>query len=80
MTWLRRSLRLGKRFGEFVLTISIRKIGRIYEARAAFTTCRRSVPAFDCRVREHDWEQAFRQLTRELTLRIHDRRILLAQA
>jgi hypothetical protein len=74
MTLLRRSLRLGKRLGDFVLTITLRKTGRFYEARAAFTPAGPPAAArsFDCRSRRHDWVQAFRELTRELTLRIHN--------
>jgi len=74
MTWLRRSLRLGKRLGDFVLTISLRKSGRFYEARAAFTPAGRAAVSrsFDCRSRRHDWVQAFRDITRELTNRIHE--------
>jgi hypothetical protein len=74
MTWLRRSLRLGKRLGDFVLTITLRKTGRCYEAKAAFVPAGRAgaTRSFDCRSRRHDWLQAFRELTRELTLRIHD--------
>jgi hypothetical protein len=74
MTLLRRSLRLGKRLGDFVLTITLRKTGRFYEARAAFTPAGPAAAArsFDCRSRRHDWAQAFRELTRELTLRIHN--------
>jgi len=74
MTLLRRSLRLGKRLGDFVLTITLRKTGRFYEARAAFTPAGPTAAArsFDCRSRRHDWVQAFRELTRELTLRIHN--------
>ena len=74
MTWLRRSLRLGKRLGDFVLTITLRKSGRFYEVRAAFMPAGRAASArsFDCRSRRHDWTQAFRELIRDLTLRIHE--------
>ena len=76
MTWLKRSLRLGKRLGNFVLTITLRRNGRHYEARAAFATSGRAASActpFECRSRQSDWFNAFRELIRELTSHLHSR-------
>jgi hypothetical protein len=75
MAWLRRSLRLGKRLGDFVLTITLRRAGRSYEARAAFAPARRSAgcPSFEVRARQHEWLHAFRDLIRDLTHHLHAR-------
>ena len=76
MAWLRRSLRLGKRLGDFVLTITLRRAGRHYEARAAFTPAGRATAActpFECRARQHEWLHAFRDLIRDLTHHLHAR-------
>lgn len=67
MTWLRRSQRLGERLGNFVLSISIRRIGRFFEVRAAVSD---KLGAFDCRSKRHDWQTAVRELIRSLTLRL----------
>ena len=48
MTWLKRSLRLGQQLGDFVLSISLRRAGRGYEARA---TVHDTAGDFACRVR-----------------------------
>ncbi len=69
MSWLRRCLRLGERLGNFVLTLSIRRRGRIYELRA---NVRDSAGAFSCRAREQDWRGALRDMVKTLTLRLHD--------
>jgi hypothetical protein len=69
MTWLRRSLRLGERLGNFVLSISVRRSGRAYEACA---NVQDRAGSFDLRSRKHDWREAFRELIKSLTLRLHD--------
>jgi hypothetical protein len=69
MTALRRSLRLGERLGNFVLSITLRRTGRIYEAQAAV---RDSAGDFDCRSRQQDWRGAIRDLVKMLTHRLHD--------
>ena len=72
MAWLRRSLRLGSRLGNFVLAITIRRTGRQYEVRAAVND---SAGAFDCRSRHNNWRDALRDLTRSLTQRLHAQRL-----
>ena len=80
--WLRRSRRLGERLGNFILTITLRRTGRLYEARAAFTPSgqKSKVQSFDCRARQHDCLNAFRDLIRDLTVRLHDQCIRRACA
>ena len=69
MSWLRRSLRLGERLGDFMLTITLRRVGRLYEVRAAVHD---TVGDFGCRTRQRDWRNAFRDLIRTLSHRLHD--------
>lgn len=69
MALLRRSLRLGRKLGDFVMTITMRRAGRQYEMRADVTdACGR----FTCRARHNDWRDAVRALTRSLTLGVHN--------
>ena len=77
MTWLRRSQRLGERLGNFVLSITIRRVGRFFEVRAAVSD---SLGSFDCRSKRHDWETAVRALVRSLTLRLHQQCLTRAAA
>src|SRR4051812_37534670 len=56
MTWLRRSLRLGERLGNFVLSISVRRSGRAYQASASVQD---RAGNFDVRSRKQDWRDAF---------------------
>lgn len=72
MTWLRRSLKLGERLGDFVLTITLRRSGRAYEARAAV---RDRAGSFDCRARQSDWRDALRLLVQKLTAGIHGQKL-----
>ncbi|HEX8913978.1 MAG TPA: hypothetical protein VF796_16635 [Humisphaera sp.] len=69
MSWLRRSLRLGERLGNFVLNISLRRQGHHYEFHA---DVRDRAGQFNCRARAADWRGALRDLVKSLTLRLHD--------
>jgi len=69
MAWLKRSLRLGQRLGNFVLSISLRRTGSMYQVQA---NVRDSAGEFDCRSRAHDWRGALRELVKKLSLRLHD--------
>ena len=66
---LRRCVRLGKRLGDFVLNISMRRSGRMYEIRADVQD---RAGAFACRARQNNWQDALRDLARSLALRLHD--------
>ncbi len=69
MAWLRRSLRMGRRLGDFALTITMRRIGRRYEVRAAVHD---SFGDFGCRSRQNDWRDALRDLVHTITIRLHN--------
>ena len=72
MGWLRRSLKFGQRLGDFVLTITVRRIGHLYEVRAAVHD---RVGDFLCRVRRNNWREAFRILVWNLAGRLHDQHL-----
>ena len=74
---LRRCVRLGKRLGDFVLNISMRRAGRFYELRA---NVHDRAGDFACRARQNDWWDAVRDLVRRLTRRLHDQCLLQARA
>jgi hypothetical protein len=69
MSWLRRCQRLGERLGNFVLNLSIRRRGRIYELRA---NVHDSAGDFACRARTQDWRGALRDMAKTLTRRLRD--------
>jgi hypothetical protein len=69
MSWLRRCLRLGQRLGDFVLNLSIRRSGRIYELRG---NVHDAAGDFACRARAHDWRGALRDLVKTMTRQLHD--------
>ncbi|MGH7214868.1 MAG: hypothetical protein ACREIT_08900 [Tepidisphaeraceae bacterium] len=69
MASLRRSLRLGQRLGDFLLTITLRRIGRMYEMRARVHD---RAGDFLCRSRQSGWREAVRDLTRALSVGLHD--------
>jgi hypothetical protein len=69
MGWLRRSLRLGSRLGNFILKINLKKVGRSYDVSAQV---RDSAGQFRFHMRRHDLKNAFRELARRLTVRLHE--------
>ncbi len=77
MSWLRRSIELGKRLGNFILKISIQRSGRQYEVRAQVHD---TAGDFGCRIRQSDWRSAFRTLIRTLTRQLHQQCITAALA
>jgi hypothetical protein len=77
MTWLKRSMRLGQRVGNFVLTISMQRIGKFYEV---LVTVRDSIGTLSCRSKRHDWRDAMRDLARRVGLWLHDQQLARAAA
>ena len=69
MTLLRRTMRLGERIGDFVLTITMQRKGRCYDMRAHVHD---AVGDFACHTRRHDWADALRELVRTVRARLHD--------
>jgi hypothetical protein len=70
MAWLRRSLRMGSRLGDFLLQITLHRTGNAYEVRAIVHD--RSGD-YHCRTRQSDWRGAMRDLIRTVSHYIHDR-------
>ena len=75
MTWLRRSLRLGSRLGDFLLHITLHRTGHAYEVQA---TVHDRSGDFHCRSRQGDWRGAMRELIRAISNHIHGRCVHLA--
>ncbi len=69
MGWLKRAVRLGERVGDFMLTVSMERTGRRYEARALVHN---SAGDFGCRVRQRDWRTAARDMASSLASRLHE--------
>jgi hypothetical protein len=72
MTWLRRAMRLGQRVGNFVLTISMQRVGRFYEIRA---TASDSGGVLRCRSKRHGWRDAVRAMVRDVERWVHDQHL-----
>ena len=72
MGWLRRSLRMGQRLGDFALTITISRSGRLHEATASVHD---RAGDFVCRTRQKDWRDALRELVHRLVTRLHYQRL-----
>ncbi|HZK80034.1 MAG TPA: hypothetical protein VFC46_03185, partial [Humisphaera sp.] len=70
MASLRRSLELGSRLGDFLLHITLHRVGNAYEAKAHVHD---RGGDFRCRSRQSDWRGAMRELIRAISHHIHSR-------
>jgi hypothetical protein len=74
MKWLRRAMRLGAQLGDLVVTLTLQRIGRLYEVRASVHD---SAGDFDCRRRDRNWRDALRDVVMTLTSRLHAQRVAM---
>ncbi len=72
MAWLKRSLRLGERLGNFMLTLVLHRTGKQVEVQAQVHD---SAGDFTCRIRRTDWKNALRDVCRLISVRLHDQRL-----
>jgi hypothetical protein len=72
MNGLKRALRLSERLGDLMISITMRRTGRLVEMKADVFG-RRGVVGF--RARQHDWRDAARELARMLTIHLHDQMV-----
>ena len=73
MSWLKRAMHLGKRIGDFLLTIKLKRQGRLYDVRA---TVHDAAGDFKLGSRSADCRDAFRTLCRKLAVRLHDQALV----
>jgi hypothetical protein len=69
MACLRRTMRLGDRLGNFVLTLRLNRVGRHLDVRADVHD---SAGDFAVHMRDSNFRTAVRKLVRTLSTRIHD--------
>ena len=74
MTWLKRAMRLGAHLGDLVVTLTLQRIGRLYEVRA---TVHDSAGDFGCRSRDRNWHDAMRDVVMTLTAKLHSQRLAM---
>ncbi len=74
MAWLRRVVKLGQRMGNFVLTVTLHRSGKVVEAHAIVHD---SAGDFGVKARETDWFYAMRDLVRALAARLNMQRLAL---
>ncbi len=74
MTWLKRAARIGQRLGDFLLHITLKRIGRAYEVHVAVHD---SAGDFSYRMKRHDWRDAVRDLSRMVCVRLQDHRLAM---
>ena len=73
--WLKKVRRLGQRLGDFVMKLSMQRVGRSYEVRA---TVHDAAGDFQLRSRKGTWEDAVHELMRMLTARLRGQRFAVA--
>jgi len=74
-SWLKRAIHLGERVGDFLLTITVRRVGRMFEMVASVHD---AAGDFDLRARGQTWRDVCRSIVRMLAVRIHAQRLSVA--
>jgi len=72
LSWLKRSAQMGERVGDFILTITMRRVGRMYEM---FASVHDAAGDFHYRTRGRTWRDVCRDLVRTLSSRLHGQRL-----
>jgi hypothetical protein len=72
LTWLKRAIRMGQRMGDFLLQISMKRVGRSYEVTC---TVHDSAGDFSLRMKRHDWRDAMLDLSRMICVRLQGQRL-----
>ena len=75
LSWLKRAVHLGERVGDFILTITVRRVGRAYEMIASVHD---AAGDFACRTRGRTWRDVCREIVHTLTSRLHAQRLRVA--
>ena len=75
LSWLKRAVNLGERVGDFLLRITIRRVGRSYEMRASVND---AAGTFGLRTRGQTWRDVCREMVRTLAVRLHAQRLAMA--
>ena len=77
LSWLKRAIHLGERVGDFLLTITVRRVGRrrMYEMAADVHDADGD---FGCRARGQTWRDVCRALVRMVAVRLHAQRLAVA--
>ena len=74
-SWLKRSIHLGQRVGNFLLTITVRRVGRLYQMQA---DVRDSAGTFDVRARGQTWRDVCREIVRAVAVKLHAQRLAMS--
>lgn len=72
MAWLKRSLRIGQRLGDFDLKIKLMRVGNCHQVTAAVHD---AAGDFTCRTRQRDWRGAVRELIHRLVSQLQLQRM-----
>ena len=73
LSWLKRAVALGERVGDFLLTITVRRLGRgRYELNAHVHD---AAGDFSLRARGQTWRDVCRAMVRMLSVRLHGQRL-----
>lgn len=75
LSHLRRSDRLSDRLGDSRLALSVRKVGRHFEAKAK---CHNRRGDLECKARDTTWETAVLRVVRSLHDQVHAQRLAVA--
>ena len=72
MGWMKRSLKMAQRLGDFAVKITLQRVGSVYRITAYVIGA--SGP-LECHVHGHDLRETCRKLVRRLSEQLHDQQL-----
>ena len=70
--WLKRSLKMAQRLGDFAVKITLQRVGTVYRLTAYVIGTGGSL---ECHAHGHDLRETCRKLVRQLSEQLHDKRL-----
>jgi hypothetical protein len=77
LAWLKRAINLGEKVGNFLLDITVRRVGRCFEMQASVHD---AAGDFQCRIKGQTWRDVCRWIARTIAVKVHAQRLALAPA
>lgn len=74
MGWLKRSLKMAQRLGDFAVKITLQRVGSVYKMTAYVAGTGGNGPV-ECHVHGHDLRGTCRDLVHQLSEQLHEQRL-----
>ena len=74
LAWLKRAIHLGEKVGDFLLSITVRRVPKGFQMIASVQD---AAGGFECRVRGQTWRDVCRWIARTVAVKLHSQRLAM---